>query len=117
MNASDVASEKGAQPKVIVTGCLAQRYGEDLARELPEANMVMGFEKYALLPDKLRRLLGTGSQDPLSTAHVSCRLHLKITSCLLLRLSDTWIVHHALSLDIVMLLWTLLLPQDGLRRA
>lgn len=74
MNASDVASSVGASPKVIVTGCLAQRYGEELTKELPEANMVMGFEKYASLPEELRKLLGTKAQNTTSRTHVSCSL-------------------------------------------
>jgi hypothetical protein len=28
----------------VVTGCLAQRYGESLAADLPEADLVVGFQ-------------------------------------------------------------------------
>ena len=34
--------EEGKVRKVIVTGCLAQRYSEELAAQLPEADLVMG---------------------------------------------------------------------------
>lgn len=44
--------------KVVVTGCLAQRYAGQLAADLPEAHLVVGFERYASLPDTLTRLLG-----------------------------------------------------------
>lgn len=35
---------RGRVSKVIVTGCLAQRYGEDLAREIPEVDAFLGIE-------------------------------------------------------------------------
>ena len=34
--------EEGKVRKVIITGCLAQRYSEELAAQLPEADLVMG---------------------------------------------------------------------------
>jgi len=34
-------NEDGKGRKIVVTGCLAQRYGEQLADELPEADLVM----------------------------------------------------------------------------
>lgn len=37
-------NEDGKQRKIIVTGCLAQRYGDTLATDLPEADIVMGFQ-------------------------------------------------------------------------
>ena len=40
--------------KIIVTGCLAQRYAEDLAAEMPEVDVVMGFEEYKNLPGGAR---------------------------------------------------------------
>jgi len=36
--------EQGRIRKVIVTGCLAQRYGDDLAREIPEVDAFLGIE-------------------------------------------------------------------------
>eukprot|EP00803_Ostreobium_quekettii_P009871 evm.model.scf_2033.1 EVM.evm.TU.scf_2033.1 scf_2033:18171-23166(-) len=52
-------SETGEnQPKVLITGCLAQRYGSELAEELPEADLVMGFERYPELPSVLGGMLG-----------------------------------------------------------
>ncbi|GMH36479.1 hypothetical protein BSKO_04347 [Bryopsis sp. KO-2023] len=70
MEASSVTSSDGKTPKVIVTGCLAQRYGGDLAEELPEADMVMGFEKYSNLPTALGSVLGNGNGQELSTSRV-----------------------------------------------
>lgn len=36
--------ERGQVSKVIVTGCLAQRYGADLAKEIPEVDAFLGIE-------------------------------------------------------------------------
>jgi ribosomal protein S12 methylthiotransferase len=44
--------------QIVVTGCLAQRYGESLAADLPEADLVMGFENYGNLPAALAGRLG-----------------------------------------------------------
>ena len=41
----------------MVTGCLAQRYGEDLQKELPEADLIVGFENYGMLPDLVEESL------------------------------------------------------------
>ena len=35
-------NEDGKRRKVVVTGCLAQRYSEQLAKDLPEADLVWG---------------------------------------------------------------------------
>lgn len=45
------AADSGA--KVVAVGCLAQRYGEDLAAQLPEANAVLGFDDYVDISDRL----------------------------------------------------------------
>jgi ribosomal protein S12 methylthiotransferase len=38
-----LAERKGDQAELVVTGCLAERYGDDLAEALPEADAVAGF--------------------------------------------------------------------------
>jgi MiaB/RimO family radical SAM methylthiotransferase len=38
---------------VVAVGCLAERYGGQLARELPEAAAVLGFDDYAEISDRL----------------------------------------------------------------
>jgi ribosomal protein S12 methylthiotransferase len=58
------ASDTGA--KVVAVGCLAERYGTQLADQLPEADAVLGFDAYAGLPDSLARVLG-GEQLPSHT--------------------------------------------------
>jgi hypothetical protein len=37
-------NEDGRRRRIVVTGCLAQRYGESLANDLPEADLVVGFQ-------------------------------------------------------------------------
>src|SRR5687768_7749925 len=36
----------GGRAKVVAVGCLAERYGEQLAEALPEADAVLGFDDY-----------------------------------------------------------------------
>ena len=45
------AAQTGA--KVVATGCMAERYGRELAESLPEASAVLGFDHY---PDMSARL-------------------------------------------------------------
>ena len=48
-----------AGAKVVVMGCMAQRYGTELAEEIPEAAAVVGFADYARLPQIVASALGT----------------------------------------------------------
>ena len=41
-----------------VTGCLAQRYEQDLLREIPEIDLLLGVNQYASLPDRILEALG-----------------------------------------------------------
>ncbi len=43
--------------KVVAVGCLAERYGTQLARSLPEADAVLGFDSYAGIGDRLDDVL------------------------------------------------------------
>jgi ribosomal protein S12 methylthiotransferase RimO len=49
------ASDTGA--KVVAVGCLAERYGKELASQLPEADAVLGFDSYAEMSTHLRSVL------------------------------------------------------------
>ncbi|MGH3898374.1 MAG: 30S ribosomal protein S12 methylthiotransferase RimO [Pseudonocardiaceae bacterium] len=49
------AADTGA--KVVAVGCLAERYGTELAQSLPEADAVLGFDAYPELGDRLRDVL------------------------------------------------------------
>src|SRR4051794_17083979 len=43
--------------KVVAVGCLAERYGAELARELPEADAVLGFDDYTDIAARLDDVL------------------------------------------------------------
>ena len=49
------AADTGA--KVVAVGCLAERYGTELAHNLPEADAVLGFDAYPELGGRLRDVL------------------------------------------------------------
>ncbi|MDQ3761755.1 MAG: 30S ribosomal protein S12 methylthiotransferase RimO [Actinomycetota bacterium] len=49
------AADTGA--KVVAVGCLAERYGAELAQSLPEADAVLGFDAYPELGSRLRDVL------------------------------------------------------------
>jgi len=52
--------------KIIVTGCLAQRYYEELAKEIPEIDMLVGLSKEYEIADMLKNggLVNSGSSSP-----------------------------------------------------
>ncbi len=56
------ADLKGQGPTraVVAVGCLAERYGAELAASLPEADAVLGFDDYADIADRLRWILQGG---------------------------------------------------------
>lgn len=43
--ALDLVEIKKSDAKVVLTGCMAERYGDELAQELPEVDLVAGFGK------------------------------------------------------------------------
>jgi len=49
--------DSGSTQKVVAVGCLAERYGEQLAAELPEADAVLGFDSYADMSSHLTAIL------------------------------------------------------------
>jgi ribosomal protein S12 methylthiotransferase len=59
--ASDSVAGTGA--KVVAVGCLAERYGSELADSLPEASAVLGFDHYANLDERLDDLLAGRKVD------------------------------------------------------
>ncbi len=54
--ASDLKSS-GKTQAVVAVGCLSERYGKDLAAELPEADAVLGFDDYPDIADRLLRIV------------------------------------------------------------
>jgi len=56
LEAADLKGQ-GRTQKVVAVGCLAERYGEQLASELPEADAVLGFDSYADMSSHLTSIL------------------------------------------------------------
>ena len=56
LQASDL-KVSGRTSKVVAVGCLAERYGKDLAESLPEADAVLGFDDYPDIADRLRAVV------------------------------------------------------------
>ncbi len=48
------AKRQGRSSKLIVTGCLPQRYGEELAREIPEVDLWIGTGEFPRIPQLLK---------------------------------------------------------------
>ena len=57
----ELADEKGRDKKLVVTGCLSERYHSELAEEISEADLFFGVNDYDALPDIL--LAETDSGD------------------------------------------------------
>ena len=56
LEAADL-KETGRTRAVVAVGCLAERYGDRLAAELPEADAILGFDSYAELSTHLVNVL------------------------------------------------------------
>ena len=58
--------QSGRAKAVVAVGCLAERYGRELADALPEADAVLGFDNYPQIAERLRSILGGArrSGDP-----------------------------------------------------
>ena len=50
--------ETGHCRLLVVTGCLTQRYPEDLLREIPEIDLLLGVNQYEDLPSAIEKALG-----------------------------------------------------------
>ncbi|MCC3651357.1 30S ribosomal protein S12 methylthiotransferase RimO [Streptomyces sp. S07_1.15] len=64
LEANDLKAEApggGARTQAVVAvGCMAERYGKELAAALPEADGVLGFDDYADISDRLQTILAGG---------------------------------------------------------
>ncbi|MEY9964443.1 ribosomal protein S12 methylthiotransferase [Streptacidiphilus sp. MAP12-16] len=59
LEASDLKGH-GRTQAVVAVGCMAERYGKELAEALPEADAVLGFDDYADITDRLQTILSGG---------------------------------------------------------
>ncbi len=57
-------AEASTTKAVVAVGCLAERYGEELATSLPEADAVLGFDAYPDIAGRLRSILAGETQHP-----------------------------------------------------
>ncbi|OEV07792.1 ribosomal protein S12 methylthiotransferase RimO, partial [Streptomyces nanshensis] len=55
---------EGRTQAVVAVGCMAERYGKELAEALPEADGVLGFDDYTDISDRLGTILGGGVHAP-----------------------------------------------------
>ncbi|MDQ6642777.1 MAG: 30S ribosomal protein S12 methylthiotransferase RimO [Actinomycetota bacterium] len=60
----DADNPAGSARAVVAVGCLAERYGDQLAASLPEADAVLGFDDYPDIADRLRGILAGESHHP-----------------------------------------------------
>ncbi|MFM8254837.1 MAG: 30S ribosomal protein S12 methylthiotransferase RimO [Actinomycetota bacterium] len=51
---------KSGVKKVVAIGCMAERYGKELAASLPEADAVLGFDQYEAISARLQTILSGG---------------------------------------------------------
>ncbi|GAB3624859.1 30S ribosomal protein S12 methylthiotransferase RimO [Mariniluteicoccus endophyticus] len=65
MSASDL-KETGRAQAVVAVGCMAERYGSELAESLTETDAVLGFDDYADIAGRLRSILAGDKHE----AHV-----------------------------------------------
>jgi len=49
--------------KVVAIGCMAERYGKELAQSLPEADAILGFDEYENISARLQTILAGGSVE------------------------------------------------------
>ncbi len=54
----------GRTRAVVAVGCMAERYGKELADALPEADAVLGFDDYADISQRLTTILSGGTHAP-----------------------------------------------------
>ena len=63
LEAADL-KETGRTRAVVAVGCLAERYGKDLAESLPEADAVLGFDDYPDVAARLRSIVAGEKHQP-----------------------------------------------------
>ncbi|RLL69176.1 30S ribosomal protein S12 methylthiotransferase RimO [Streptomyces sp. Z26] len=63
LEANDL-KDHGRTQAVVAVGCMAERYGKELAEALPEADGVLGFDDYTDISERLRTILAGGVHAP-----------------------------------------------------
>ncbi|WP_019547238.1 30S ribosomal protein S12 methylthiotransferase RimO [Streptomyces sulphureus] len=63
LEANDL-KDHGTTKAVVAVGCMAERYGKELAEALPEADGVLGFDDYTDISDRLNTIVSGGVHAP-----------------------------------------------------
>ncbi|WP_166139285.1 30S ribosomal protein S12 methylthiotransferase RimO [Nocardioides ochotonae] len=63
LQAADL-KDTGRAQAVVAVGCMAERYGKDLAESLPEADAVLGFDDYPDIAARLRSIVAGETHHP-----------------------------------------------------
>ena len=74
----DYCAYKEAGKKIIVSGCLSQRYGNELFEEMPEVDCFLGVNEYERLPEILKTLDSRSKHITNSYADVLPRMRRKL---------------------------------------
>lgn len=61
---ADTLKANGITQKVVAVGCMAERYGQELAKALPEADGILGFDDYHDISARLSSILAGHSHKP-----------------------------------------------------
>ena len=64
LEAADLKGADHGPQSVVAVGCLAERYGAELAASLPEADAVLGFDDYPDIGARLRSIVAGEQQHP-----------------------------------------------------
>jgi len=59
---AEIKKQRGGDLKLVVAGCLAQRYGKELSLEIPEADLWVGTGEVGRIAEHLRSLQAGGTQ-------------------------------------------------------
>ncbi len=66
----EMQETKRSDAHTIVIGCMAQRFGTDVAEALPEVDAILGLDRYGELVGTLDRLTGFGGEAAGGTVHL-----------------------------------------------
>ena len=64
LQAADLKGEGHGPQSVVAVGCMAERYGAELAESLPEADAVLGFDDYPDIAVRLRAIVAGERPQP-----------------------------------------------------
>ena len=67
--ADEIEEEGKTRPLICVSGCLSQRYSEELADEMPEVDLLLGVNEYEDLPKIVEEALNRRRDDTDEDTH------------------------------------------------